>query len=323
VVDPFVGAPPGPDVSPLLGRMAGALAEGGEAALPAVLRDLVVALGLSSAVLREAGPLGPLLAVAGEVVHAVPHSRRSLGRRPTVELPVRGSVAATLTVVGAQPTHLPVLRAAASVLGLALARVTAPDRDLEAALLVAHEQDLDDVADDLHDGAIQALAGARWALDAATRETGPDVALAAVRTALQETLVGLRHVVWNLRGRGGDDLSGALVALSAALVAAGHPALEVSLSPLPSPLPAEAAAAVYRLVQAVGVGSDVPVRVVLAADGDRVVLDVTGGGALRSPDRWLLRARALGGDLSVRPGSLRLLLPRGSSPLPDVPKAVL
>ena len=60
------------DACALLSTVAGLLADGGPDALPAVLTSVVDELGLRSAVLRSAGSDGDLLAVAGEVVHAVP-----------------------------------------------------------------------------------------------------------------------------------------------------------------------------------------------------------------------------------------------------------
>jgi hypothetical protein len=51
------------------------------------------------------------------------------------------------------------------------------------------------------------------------------------------------------------------------------------------------------------------VRVRLRVDGERVLVDVEGGAPLASPDRWLRRAQALGGDLETTASRLRLVLP--------------
>ena len=101
IVDPCV----------VLGRLAVCLAEGGS--LPEALDLLVDGLGLRSTVLRSAS--GELLAIAGEVVHAVPSMRAVPDAHTTLELPVVGRgdlMLATLSVTAARPSQLPALRAA-------------------------------------------------------------------------------------------------------------------------------------------------------------------------------------------------------------------
>ena len=119
----------GADPRAVVGRLAVQLARGGVAGLPAALADLVRDTGLQSAVLRAVGPSGndrrgELLATAGEVVRAVPEGRYDIPA--VVEMTVStpdGSERAVLTVRGARPAVLPLLRDAATVLGLALAAV--------------------------------------------------------------------------------------------------------------------------------------------------------------------------------------------------------
>ncbi len=128
VVDPAV----------ILGRVAAVLAEG--VPLPEALAELVHELGLRAAVVRAAD--GQLIAVAGEALHAVPPERARGTTAPTVELPVPGRStrpSASLTVVGAYPSQLPALRAAAAaaaaVIGLVLTDAAAdPDPDPDSAL---------------------------------------------------------------------------------------------------------------------------------------------------------------------------------------------
>lgn len=314
------------DAPSLLTRLATGLAAGSPPA--DALELLVESLGLTSAVLRRPGPDGELLGVAGDVVHAVPTARGGAvvvpvtGRPvPSVELPVpgaRGGQLAALTVCGARPSQLPALRAAAAVLGLALAeRPAAPS---PAVLLLDAEEEADALADALHDGPVQALVAARYACDLAVRagDAGP------AREAVQEALVALRRTLWHLRPRGADDLPAGLAALSARLVEAGLPPLHLVLDTTAAHRLAPAArTVVYRLVQAVS--ADGGVRVALRASGGDLVVDVDGGRALDGPDRWRRRLRALGGDLSSSAGRLRLQLPAApdpsTSPGSDDPKA--
>ncbi len=311
----------GSDPSVLLGRLAAGLATG--LPLAPALDLLVDGLGLQSAVLRRTTDgASELLAVAGEVVHAVPAMREATAPlRPSgvVDLPVpgpsgpSGREAARLTVVGARPSQLPVLRAAAGVVGLALAGTAASGTGV-AALLLDAEDDGDTLADALHDGPVQALVAARYACDAAVR--GGDPALA--RDGVQEALVGLRRTMWHLRPRGGAGLADALEALAARLAEAdGAPLLLALDDDAASRLDAPARALAYRLVQSVARDAPGPVRVALhGPDGSTagVRLDVDGGRALDGPDRWRRRLRALGGDLSSSAGRLRLHLPATAPP---------
>ena len=280
------------DPCAVLGRLAEQLSAG--APLGDVLDVLVGQLGLRTAVLRSAA--GDLLGVGGEALHAVP-VMRAVDGRTTLELPVEGRSygAASLTVLGARPSQLPLLRAAASVLGLALVPSTT-----DAELLEGAEDELDELADALHDGPVQSLVVARYTADAAVRGGDP----AAARDAVQAALVELRRLLWSLRPRGGSGLQAALEQLAAHLVEAGSaPVVVVGSTDLAGP---EAVLA-FRLVQAVA--GPLPVRVAVRADAAGVVVDVDGAAALSSPDRWVRRARALGGDLSASAGRLRLVFP--------------
>ena len=295
----------------LLTAAAAALADEGPDAAPDVLEQVVAALGLRSAVLRDAAG-GGLRAVAGDVVHAVPSRRHAGGPEAVVELPVHGEGVrlATLTVVGARPSQLPLLRGVCAVLGLAL---TASATALPSVLLAGADADADAVADDLHDGPVQELVYARFAADAAAR--GGDVA--AARDAVQVALQSLRRALWMLRPRGATDggLAGVLPQLSQRLADADRPGLLLDLDPEASDaLPAAAASVAYRLVQVYARTSEEPVAVALdrtsGPDGAAVLLRLAGGGPLPSPERWTARARAVGAALSNDPsGSVRLSVP--------------
>ena len=168
------------------------------------------------------------------------------------------------------------------------------------ALLTAAEQDLDRLADRLHDGALQALVVARYACDAVAR--GADPALA--RDAVQDALVALRREVWLLRPRGDEGLMAALFDLCAQLVAAGNPGLRLHADPAVD-VASTAVAAAYRLVQAVA--SDALLDVRLTAAGGRVALTLDA--PVPDPETWALRAQAVGAELVVGPTSTLLLLP--------------
>lgn len=311
-----------------VGRLAALLAAVGDSGLPDGLALLVESLGLRSIVLRDVsarGP-GPLRAVAGDVVRAVP-PRRSVAPAaqgheaagPTVELPVvcGGRTVAHLTVVGARPSQLPVLRAAAAVLALALYRD--PDAlpvGIPAALLGFAEEAADGLADALHDGPVQDLVVARYAADAAER----GASASAAREAVQEALVSLRRLLWHVRPRGGDGLVSALDALSSRLSEAGRAALHVTADPHADLLGVSAVAA-YRLVQAVALEPSAgAVTVVLRAEGEQSVLEITAG-AVPPGTRWEYVAQSLGGSLARSAGGLRLALPRAASILPAARRA--
>jgi len=316
-------APPQVTDAVLPGRLAELLADHGPAGLTEAL-DLVVAeLGLRSAVLRDVQPdtervppvaAGRLRAVAGDAVHAVPTMRvvSPGAAASTVELPIRagGREVCVLCVQGARPSQLPVLRAVAAVLGLALSR---PSRvapaDAAADLVAAVDADLDAAADLLHDGPVQALVVAHYAAEAATRGGDP----AAAREAVQAALVELRRSLWHLRPRGLGDggLPAALGLLSTRLEEAGRPPLGFVLDELvAAALPSAVASTAYRLVQAVALPDQAePVRVSLRREGSTVVLDLDGGAPLTDRERWANKARALGGSLTSSEARTRLAVP--------------
>lgn len=304
------------DPAVLLGRVAAVLAAG--VPLSAALAELVRGLGLRAAVVRAAD--GELYAVAGDVLHAVPAGRALGTTAPTVELPVPGrsaEPAASLTVVGARPSQLPLLRAAAAVVGLALAGVrpdlvpaARPEPDAvrcsAAALQQAADADLDELADELHDGPVQLLLSARYAADLAAR--GGNLTL--VRTSVQESVVALRRVLWHLRPRADVGLAAAIAALSERVVEAGGPAI-VRVGP-PSradDLRGVAAGSAYRLTQSVARPGAPACRVELGLDAGSLVVLLDGGAPLGAPERWTARVHALGGDLTCFPTRLRLTLP--------------
>lgn len=306
------GVLPPVDACATVGRVAALLAEQGERGLPAALDLLVHRLGLRSAVLREVrdGRPGAVLTVAGETLHAVPPMRLVRSGRPTdaataaIEIPVsaNGRHVATVTVVGARPSQLPVLRACAAVLGLLDRRDSGP---LALALLDAADADAHALADALHDGPVQDLVVARYAADAAVRSADA----AGARDAVQGALVALRRALWLLRPRPstGEELPAALRALSEHLVAAGRPPLTLDLDPAAlEVLGPQAASTSYRLVQSV-VG-DEPVTVSLRAERATLVLQVDGGRPLPA-GRWNDRASALGAELHTHRGRLLLVLP--------------
>ena len=160
------------DACLVLGEIAAVLADPAE--VRAALEVLVSRLGLTSAVLRELS--GELFAVG-------------LADGPTIEVPVFGrshARIAALTVTGAQPAQMPVLRTTAAVLGLALAQPHGTD---------ALEDDREALADALHDGPVQSLVVARYVADAAVRGGDP----VAARDAVQAALIDVRRFLWALR----------------------------------------------------------------------------------------------------------------------------
>lgn len=267
----------------VLGEFAALLTDG--SALPAALESLRARTGAEGVVLRDA---------AGAVLAGDPALPG-----PVVELPVHGrsgALVGTLSISGSHARDLPTLRTAAAVLGLALV----PEEDLL-------EQDQDALADALHDGPVQSLVVARYASDAAVR--GGDAAVA--RDAVQSALVEVRRFLWHLRPRGASGLVEALDQLSSHLVEAGQPPIGVLGDvDVAAALRGAPAVLAYRLVQALARPDGPGVRVALRCDGTRVIVDVDGGTPLVDPDRWLRRARTLGGDLTCSPSRTRLVLPR-------------
>jgi hypothetical protein len=288
------------DACAVLASAAATLADHGPDVLSSVLDDVVGVLDLRSAVLRDAVGGGTLRAVAGEVVHAVPQRRDATGPEAVVELPVHagGVLAATLTVVGARPSQLPLLRALCAVLGLSLGGATSAT--LPLALLDAADADADAAADDLHDGPVQELVFARFAADAAVRGGDPVSARDAVQTALQS----LRRSLWLLRPRGAGEggLSAALVQLTERLRESGRPGLTLELdTDACADLAPQAASVGYRLVQVLAGRSDSPVAVRVHRRDRTVVLEVDAAGPLPAPERWRARAQALGAELATDP----------------------
>ena len=287
----------------LLGRLATDLAAG--APLVHGLALLIDGFGLRSAAVRCAGS-GELLARAGDVLHVVPGQRGATAR--DTSLTVSGSGAgerAVLVVSGARPSQLPALRAAAAVLGLALAAPAVPAPSVGVGLDEADE-DAHALADQLHDGPVQTLVAARYACDAAVRGGDPVQA----RDAVQAALVDLRRTLWHLRPRGPQGLPGALAALSERLVEAGGPPVELDVDAAAADrLPSASRSAVFRLVQGVTDRAPGAVRLTVHDRGDDVVV-VMDAGTERSLDGLGLgRLRALGGELSTSGGRLRLVLP--------------
>ena len=292
------------------------------------LAALAGELGLRTAVLRAGG--GDLLGVAGPVVHAVPARRdpRHEQLEPTLELPICGADGrrvAALTVVGARAWQLPVLRAVAAVLGLALARpcvLTAgdtgpPDAVSGSDAVELAEHALDAAVDVLHDGPVQALVVARYAADAAVRGGDPNV----VRDAVQAALVELRRTLWHLRPRGADGLGRALEALSGRRAEAGAPALRLAIDPA-ARLEAACAVTAYRMVQAVTGAREgsPPVAVTVRRERGRVVVEALGGAPLPDPGVWVRRAQAVGGALTTCDEGLRLDLPLAARPASPIPR---
>ena len=186
----------------------------------------------------------------------------------------------------------------------------APHGD-SAALLAAAEHVADALADLLHDGVLQSLVVARYAADAAVRGADPVEA----RDAVQDALVALRRMVWQLRPRGSQSFPEAVAALSAQRTSLGGAPLDlvVSTPDADTGLCGSGRALAYRLVQA-AVSEPGPVRVAVQAEGRSVTVSVTGSqtGAALPPAAWDARARALGGRFeAAEPGSrtTRLLLP--------------
>jgi signal transduction histidine kinase len=297
----------------LPGHLAELLADTGGRGLAEALDLIVSELDLRSAVLRDGPSGGPqrLRAVAGDPGQVVPTMRLVPGGDGTsLELPLLagGRTLGVLTVVGARPSQLPVLRAAAAVLALALSRPAPTTSELADQLVAAADAEADEAADRLHDGAVQALVAARYAADAAVRGGDP----AAARDAVQTALVELRRALWHQRPRGDEHgLIAALELLSARLVEAGGSPLGLVVDEsVAAALPGSAASVAYRLVQAVALPDGATaVRVSVHRDPSGAVVEIDGGADLTSADRWIGKARMLGGSLTITAGHLRLVVP--------------
>jgi len=180
-----------------------------------------------------------------------------------------------------------------------------------AALLAAADRDAGLLADRLHDGVLQSLVVARYASDAAVRGADP----ASARDAVQEALVALRRLVWQLRPRGDDSFPEAVAALSAQRTSLGGAPIDLVIPTRDSGagLCGSGRALAYRMVQA-AVADPGPVRVAVQTEGRFVTVSVTGSvaGDALPPPVWDTRARALGGHFeAAERGSrtVRLLLP--------------
>jgi hypothetical protein len=180
-----------------------------------------------------------------------------------------------------------------------------------AALLAAADQEAEALADRLHDGVLQSLVVARYAADAVVRGADP----ACARDAVQDALVALRRMVWQLRPRGTRSFPDAVSALSAQRTSLGGAPLDLVISnrDADAGLCGSGRALAYRLVQA-AVAEPGPVRVAVQTEGRFVTVSVTGGLGSQTlpPTLWNTRARALGGRFeAAEPGArtTRLLLP--------------
>lgn len=279
---------PSADPSVLLGRFAGLLAEGGT--LSPALHALAAGLPVRTVVLRSAD--GELLGVGGEALQVM---QAVSVQEPDLELPVpgpEGRPLALLSIRGARPSQLPVLRAAAAVLGLA---VPAHGSAAVRALVDDREREQDELADALHDGPMQTLMVARYAADAALR--GAD--LEPARASVQAAVVELRELVWSLRPRGASGLVPALEQW-----AATRP-LELDLPASGVEVEPAVAALAYRVVQAAG-----PSRVRVALQAEAICVEINSG--LPSAQRWARRAEALGCRLTATADQCTLLLPRAA-----------
>lgn len=198
--------------------------------------------------------------------------------------------------------------------GSASRHAAEPLQDLPAKVLALAEADADAAADALHDGALQALVVARYAVDAAVR--GGDAAVA--REAVQQALVALRHAVWRLRPRGDRGLGEALDQLCAHVAATGGAALDLDVDAeaagaMDTALAPAVATVAYRLVQSVAGAVPLTVRARRTPSGLRLGLDVP------VPDRaaQALRARAVGATLLATRDGASLHLPLTDSPPPS------
>jgi signal transduction histidine kinase len=256
----------------------------------------VDAAGLAAPLAADDGRAAVTVTRAGEPVATVLHDPR---RVSSTELEAGLGALARMAIDNDR------LRATASAhlaeLQESRARIVAAGDDLRRA-----------VERDLHDGAQQRLLAAAYELRLASTDSAD--ADPEVRAELDRLVVAAADALEQLREFAHGvfpavlDEAGLEAALFSLADGAAVPVeLEVSgLAGLPAPAARAAYVVVRTVVEAASTGDVVEVRV--EREGDDVVVETTGGGAV-DPVRLADRVGAVGGEVAVAPGSVRAVVP--------------
>jgi signal transduction histidine kinase len=193
-----------------------------------------------------------------------------------------------------------------------LAASRADRRRLAARFIDATEREHEELAGQLHDGALQSLVAARYVTDLAGLAVR-DGSLDEARQGVQDGLVHARRALWQLRPHASDgqDLAGALHSLGKQLADYIGLRVEVASDGVPSSLPPAVASAAFRIAQemlcaAVRDRAATRATVTAQVEGDTLVVVVTDDGVGQVVEvpaglaRWREWVSLLGGDVRLR-----------------------
>jgi signal transduction histidine kinase len=194
----------------------------------------------------------------------------------------------------------------------ALAASRADRRRLAARFIDATEREHEELAGQLHDGALQSLVAARYVTDLAGMAVR-DGSFDEARQGVQDGLVHARRALWQLRPHASDghDLPGALASLGRQLADYIGLRVEVVTDGVPAALPPAVASAAFRVAQEMlcaAVRDRAATRATVTAqiDGDTLVVVVTDDGVGQVVEvpaglaRWREWVSLLGGDVRLR-----------------------
>lgn len=196
--------------------------------------------------------------------------------------------------------------------GEQLAAEGAERRRIAARFIEANESEHEELAGQLHDGALQSLVAARYVTDMAGMAVR-DGSFDEARQGVQDGLVNARRALWQLRPHAADgqDLPGALNSLGRQLADYIGLRVEVECTEVPAVLPPAVGSAAFRLAQemlraAVRDRAATRATVSLAVDGELLVMVVTDDGVGQVVEvpaglaRWREWVSLLGGDVRLR-----------------------